>query len=150
MNVLETQPYVEFLLLADRAEAISGKLYMMGGAWDRMWVGDFAQPQNVSFAVGIMIPWNATHEEHRLSMLVVDDRENEIANVQVGFRAGTPPQMKKAETQKVLLAFNIQPQLKGPGTYKVRAMVNDDDSPERSRETWFYANQRPAPPKQSR
>jgi hypothetical protein len=140
----ETGPSVEFLLLADRAEAINGKLYLMGGAWDRLLVGDFAQPQAISIAVGVLVPWTATHEEHRLSARITDEDETEVANVLVGFRTGTPAQMQRTETQKVILAFQIQVKLQRPGTYVVRAVVNDDR--ERSRETFFYASPRPTQP----
>jgi len=27
---------LDFLILADRAEAVNGKLYLLGGAWDRL------------------------------------------------------------------------------------------------------------------
>jgi len=140
----ETSPKVEFLLLADRAEAINGKLYLMGGAWDRMWVADFAQPQSVSFAVGLLVPWSATHEEHRLSIRITGDDETEVANVQVGFRAGASAQMQRTESQRVAMAFQVQPKLQRPGTYMVRAMIDDDSSPTNARETVFYVNQRPA------
>ena len=36
MSTLPEQVEVDFLQLADRAEVLEGKLYMMGGAWDRL------------------------------------------------------------------------------------------------------------------
>ena len=144
MNVLEDQPYVEFLLLTDRSEAINGKLYLMGGGWDRLWVGDFGQPHDISFAVGVVVPWSATHGEHRLTIIMTNDDETEVGSAQVGFRAGASAQMERTESQKVLAAMTMQPRIERPGTYTLRAMVNDDMSPERSRSTVFYVKQRPA------
>ena len=31
---------IDFMLLADKAEVLGGKLYMMGGAWDRLTIND--------------------------------------------------------------------------------------------------------------
>jgi hypothetical protein len=138
----EVQPFVEFLILADRAEALNGKLYMMGGAWDRLWIGDFAQTQTVSLAVGIVVPWSATNEEHRVSVIVSDDDNNEVGSAQFAFRAGASAQMERTESQKVLVAVQMQPKLERPGTYAVRAVVDDDARPERSRRTTFYVKHR--------
>jgi len=144
MNVLENIPMVEFVMLADRAEAINGKLYIMGGAWDRLQKSDFGTPHQLSIAVSVVVPWNATNEEHRLNVRVVDADEHEIAGGQVTFAAGAPAQMKRTESQKALLAFNMAVNFPGPGTFKVKGMIDDD--PATSRETIFYVNQRAQQP----
>ena len=33
---LNRRPEIDYLLVADRAEVVSGKLYLMGGSWDRI------------------------------------------------------------------------------------------------------------------
>ncbi len=47
-----------------RAEAVNGKLYMMGGAWDGIYLRSMADPASFSIAVGIVVPWHATNVEH--------------------------------------------------------------------------------------
>jgi hypothetical protein len=142
-NPLDDTPSVEFLLLADRAEAISGKLYVMGGAWDRLWLSEFPKQFGASVAIGVLVPWTATHAEHRLTLQIVaaDDDEVEIASVSVSFQAGASAQMKRGETQRVVLAFNMAPTFPRPGTYKVKALI--DDSAAHGRETVFYVNFKP-------
>jgi hypothetical protein len=141
----ETRPYVEFLMTADRAEAINGKLYLMGGAWDRLWIGDFAtQPHPVGIAICVVVPWSATNEDHRLSVMITNDDEVEVASTQIGFRAGASAQMARTESQKVLLALTMQPRLERPGTYTIKAIVDDDSDLRRSRETFFYVKPRSA------
>ena len=44
MDQLDQKPTIDFLLIADRAEVVSGKLYMMGGAWDHITITDLGQP----------------------------------------------------------------------------------------------------------
>ena len=73
------QVEVDFLLLADRAEVLNGKLYMMGGAWDRRNIRDIAAPVPLSIVVGVLIPWNLTNEPHQLRLRIEDEDGNNSA-----------------------------------------------------------------------
>ena len=142
-TVLDNRPSVEFIVVADKAEAINGKLYMMGGGWDRLWLATMPGEHHFSVGVSVIIPWMATNSEHRLQILITDETETEVASAQVLFNAGTSAIMKRGEIQKVLAAFNLGVTFPKIGTYTVRAMV--DDERELGRETLFYVNHRPAP-----
>jgi len=75
-------------MLADRVEAINGKLYAMGGAWDRMFVPDVKNPTTISFAAVILVPWNATNQQHSVNLSVEDtDGHNVGFTIEVGFNA---------------------------------------------------------------
>ena len=133
-----TDPHIEFLILADRAEVLNGKLYMMGGSWDRLSIGDFSQPQTLSVAVGIVIPWHATNEPHRLQVFVDAADGQEVAMLaRVDFTPGRPPILKAAEAQKVTFALTALLVIPGPGTYIVRAVMNDDNA--NQGKTFFHA-----------
>jgi len=101
-----SQPEVDFAIIADRVEVVNGKLYMMGGGYDRI----FTQEQMpytfaLSFAVGVLVPWNACNQEHRLSFAVEDPEGNNLGlGATVGFNVGRPPGMGQGETQRVMLA----------------------------------------------
>ena len=56
------QVEIDFLLLADRAEVLNGKLYLMGGAWDRRQIRDIDSPVSLTIVVGVLVPWNLTNE----------------------------------------------------------------------------------------
>lgn len=117
---------VDFLMLADRAETVGGKLYMLGGAWDRYTVADFAQPVPISVALGILVPWAATNVEHRLSLTIrdADGRELPSFRVESTFITGRPPHVT-AETQRVLLAVPAGVvTLPGPGRYVLAAAID--------------------------
>src|SRR3990172_4325763 len=118
------KPTVDFLILADRAEAVNGKLYVMGGAWDRMYVPDFSQQQSISIATGILVPWNATNNNHSLAIRLETQDANELAALSLNFKAGRPPLLGQAESQRVVLAFQFAIRLPGPGTYVVKALIN--------------------------
>ena len=141
-NPSDHQPKVDFVILADRAEAVNGKLYMMGGGWDRMWVADFAQPQSISMAIGILVPWNATNQPHHLTIRMESQDAIELATLGLNFNAGRPATLGQAESQRITLAFQAAIPLPGPGTYVIKALINDVES----KQTVFYVQTLPTPP----
>jgi hypothetical protein len=120
------QPTLDFFILADRAEAVNGKVYMMGGGWDRLTVQDFNLPVAVSFALGILVPWNATNESHRLQVTIEDQDGRPVDfRLETEFVVGRPPLTSPGEIQRIALAVpSVSMRLPGPGSYTVRASIN--------------------------
>jgi hypothetical protein len=124
----QSAPYVDYLLLADRAEALNGKLYMMGGGWDRLGVGDFNQPVVLCIALGMVVPWNATNKHHTLALQIEDADGSRVAQVNAQFVTGRPPQIEEGASQRLPMVINIGCILPGPGVYAVVAEMNDQES----------------------
>lgn len=119
---------VDFLILADHAEAINGKIYLMGGGWDVRTVRDFSQPVPLTLALAVLVPWTATNQRHRLQVRVEDADGRQLAEVKGEFVAGRPPHLTEGTTQRIPLAFqHIPVLLGGPGIYVVIAALNDQD-----------------------
>ncbi len=135
MDQLSQEPDVDFLIIADRAEAINGKLYMMGGAWDQITVADPAQPINFSVAMGINIPWNATNEHHRMRLVVEDADGTMLVELEGEFVAGRPPHLGAGSTQRVLFATPLGFRLPRAGSCAIVVHLNGK---ERAR-TAFHA-----------
>lgn len=82
------------MILCDFAEAINGKLYVMGGGWDQI---QGPNPVNCAVAVQFKVPWTQTNQKHRLAIkLLADDGPYVAPNGQhVGidgeFEVGRPP-----------------------------------------------------------
>ena len=55
MQELTRGPEVDYLLLADRAEVVNNKLYVMGGGWDQANASKFPHTLAVGVAVGLRI-----------------------------------------------------------------------------------------------
>lgn len=121
-----SEPTVDFLLLADRAEAINGKLYMMGAAWDRLTVPSFEAANLISLAVGILVPWVACNMQHNLAIDLLDSDRNAMGlHVEATFTAGRPPEATPATAQRVFMAFPVVPiTLPRPGVYSIAASIN--------------------------
>lgn len=119
-------PTIEFLFTADAAEAANGKLYVMGGAAERRYVQDFAQPQSFSVVVSISIPWNDTNRPIPLILSVMDyDGGAVLAPWQTNVMVGRPANARFGQPQRFMMALNLITVLPKAGEYVVEARLDD-------------------------
>lgn len=136
MSDLAEELGIDFVILADRVEAISGKLYMMGGAWDHLNVLDFNQPVGIGFAIGVLVPWTETNIQHPVKMWMENADGTRIPpGIDAGVNVGRPPHSITGQSFRALLAVNGAWKLPGPGAYRVMVTVG----PKEPRRTVFYA-----------
>lgn len=108
------QATIALVLLAERVEVLNGKPYMMGGGYDRP-ILDQPPPQVavVTFAVGLLVPPEATGRQHHLQFAVMDQAGNAVAaSEQLVLAIGRLPTLAEEESQRVMLA-----PLGGPVTF---------------------------------
>jgi hypothetical protein len=127
LQMFET-PTVDFLILADRAEAVNGKLYMMGGAWEHLYVQDLTQPNLISLAVGVLVPWNATNKQHQIRIVIEDSDGQQIGfQAEAGFAVGRPPWADVGVIQRVVIAIPTIPvTIPQLGNYALKAEINGE------------------------
>lgn len=119
---------VEYLVLADAVEALNGKLYMMGGGWDTMFIRDISVPAALSFACGVEVPWNVTDDDHTLVVSVTDADGVEIAPpLSITFRTGRPPTLERAASMHLPFAVKGEFRFPGYGPFSLKAGVDGDD-----------------------
>jgi len=83
---------VDFAFLADGAEAIGGKLYVLGGAFDTIWAKKFpAVHPKISFVMRMIFEPAELDRKHNLEILLMDEDGKNIA------KAGGPLEIKKSE-----------------------------------------------------
>lgn len=124
-DLLGDRPHFDFVILADRAEVLGGKLYVMGGGWDRANVRDWNQPLLMAIALGILVPWNATNEQHHVRLWFEDADGGHISpQIDTGFRTGRPPHLDSGATQRIMLAINTSLKLPGKGDYRLVAELD--------------------------
>lgn len=127
---------VDFMVLADRAEVLNGKLYMMGGAWDRRFISNIEAPIGISIAIGVLVPWNLTNEPHHLEIRVEDEDGNILSpKPQATLNVGRPTQATKGQTFRAMAVVGAQWILPKLGTYCVVASIAGQDS----KRVTFYA-----------
>ena len=60
-------------MVADAVQAVGGKLYVLGGGWDMLWVGSFpARHPLMGIGIRIRVPWSHINE-FSLSVDLVDE-----------------------------------------------------------------------------
>lgn len=125
------------LLLADAAEAVNVKLYILGGGWSITG----PDPTPSAMAIKIEVPWDQANTRHQLKLeLFNDDGQPIMVPTPIGeqpvvlfgeFEVGRPPGLKPGTPLDLALAFNIAPlPLPPDGRYVWRCSIDgrsDDD-----------------------
>ena len=115
---------IDFLLLADRAEVLNGKLYMMGGAWDRRQIRDIAAPVPLTIVTSVLVPWNLTNEPHRLRIRIEDEDGSPVPpEVEATVNVGRPVNATQGQSFRATAVINNRWTLPRYGTYRVVASV---------------------------
>jgi len=117
---------IDFLILADAAQVAEGKLYLLGGGWDRMAVNTLPAVQTVGIAVGVVVPWNETNTPHTLRLMIDDeDGATILQPVEVSLEIGRPAGLSAGSDQRVTVAFNAHIPLAKLGGYAVTAALEN-------------------------
>jgi hypothetical protein len=120
---------VEWLILADHAEIVGGKLYLMGGGWDRLTVNtDFPLTKPIGLAAAFRVPWNETNQPQNVEIEIQTEDGGSVGKMGAQFEVGRPPGMKAGQSQRFQLAANLPLTLAGPGSYVIVARVEGQEA----------------------
>lgn len=125
---LARKPEIDYLLVADRAEVVSGKLYLMGGGWDRLQPSSFPHRMMLGIALGVRIPFAHTDDQHRVTVELQHEGAR-LAGFEAKLTTGRPPGMAGMD-MLVPLAFNVPVAIPSEGQLVLRAAV-DERAPRR-------------------
>lgn len=102
------------LLLCDAAQAVGGKLYVLGGGWSIAGPG----PVTMALALKIEVPWDQANRIHDLRLALVDaDGKPVMVPTQEGerpvefkakFEVGRPPGLRPGTPLDYVLALNME------------------------------------------
>lgn len=117
---------VEFLILADAAQAVNGKLYVLGGGWSTLHPSTLPLTHQIGVAVGFRIPWQETNQVHHLEIAMVTADGNPLVPPLHGeLEMGRPPGLRPGSDQTVVMAVNANPKFEQPGRYEIQVRVQD-------------------------
>lgn len=110
------------MLLADAAQAVGGKLYVLGGGWSV--IGP--DPAPMAIAIKIDVPWGETDRRHQWTLDLVDQDGRPVLvagsagsePVHVGgeFQVGRPPGLAEGTPIDLPLAIGVGPLALPPGS----------------------------------
>lgn len=114
---------IHALMLADSAQAVDGKLYILGGAWNLLRFPDFPASLMVGIAVAIDVDWSETNQRHHLDIHFEDPSGNAIdPRIGADFEAGRPGPDAGREL-RIVMAVNGPVAIPAPGEYAAVASI---------------------------
>jgi hypothetical protein len=119
---------LEWLILADHAEVLGGKLYLMGGGWDVFTAGAFPAPKHAAIAVAFQVPWNETNQRHNVEIEIADQDGRSIAKMGGQLEVGRPAGIALGQAQRVPLVVEANLLFEKPGTYVVTASIEGEEA----------------------
>lgn len=120
---------VSFIMVADAAQSVAGKVYILGGGWDRLRVPEIPGPPAVPFyvAVGLTVPWNLTNRKFSFSIELEDSDGETVAALVTGeAEVGRPPGIRPGTPQPVHLAGPMSPIFPSEGRYVLVCKVDGE------------------------
>ena len=118
-------PEIEYVTVADHADAINGKLYLHGAGWS-----DILQPAgpdgrpavvHMGIAVSVLVGWNETNRRFPLAIKIVHEDGDELAMIAAQIEAGRPPGITHGTDFRNFLAIVANLTFPKYGRYDVRA-----------------------------
>ena len=102
-------PRVDCFLTADAAQVAEGKLYVLGGGWERLTVQQVPVTRTVELATRIIVAWTETNRPLQFALqLVTEDGEallNPAATPSV--TVGRPVHLREGSDQAVPLVLKV-------------------------------------------
>lgn len=143
-EALQPLPQVEFAMLADGVQAVAGKLYVIGGGWDTLFVRSFpARHPTLGIGIRLRIPWSWSGDSFTLSVDLVDEDGRDLfqgRKLSQLIRFRRPVDLPVGADVGLVRAFTFSNlPLTRPGGYAFRILV-DDQEVSRLR---FWAKHRP-------
>ena len=117
------------MILADGAQAVGGKLYMLGGGWTHLFVPQFPGPPVAPFAIalGVRVPYHLTNRRFSFSLELTDADGTRLDEPFSGeFEQGRPPGIRAGASQPILIAINARPAFPDAGRYTFNASIDGE------------------------
>src|SRR5262249_35142692 len=121
------------LLLADAAQAVDGKLFVLGGGWSVTG----PQPTPMAIALKIDVPWDQANTRHGWRIELMDAAGQPVGGGGAGavrgeqeLERGRPRGVKPGPSLDFVLAINIPPLPLEPGNQYAWTLTIDGESAE--------------------
>lgn len=112
---------IEYALLADAAQAVGGKVFVLGGGWNLFRAANYPAPVHLAIAIGLGFTPDEVGIKYPLNIVIADEAGVPIipemnGQVETGQLA---PDVPKTASVKIPVAININMSLPHPGTYGI-------------------------------
>lgn len=127
-GVLDAHTSVEWIILADAAEVVNGKLYLLGGGWDTLVMHTgFPASRSCGLAIAFRIPWASTNQRQHATVEITDeDAANKLVTLAMQFEVGRPAGIPHGQPQRVQLAANVPLTFPQAGSYTITVLLDGE------------------------
>ena len=120
---------IEWLILADSAQVVGNKLFLLGRGWDRLTMKrGFPAPHALAVALSFRVPWNETNQKHSFKVVILNADGKQLAEFGGQLEVGRPAGIPAGQDQRVQAAVNVNMRFEAAGTYEVVASVGEEES----------------------
>lgn len=121
-------PEIEFVTLANHAEAVNGLLYLSGAGWSDHWRAPGPEnslpPTHLGIGISVLVPWTETNRRHHLVVIVEgEDGGAEFVKAEADLEVGRPPGLPPGTDLRAVLALNADVALPEEGAYRIVATL---------------------------
>ncbi len=113
----------DFLLTADFAEVVNGKLYLMGGGWSQSMPSQFPAQMQMGVAAGFRVPFLESNRPHHIMLELRNGDGQSLMKIEGDLETGRPPGAR-GESILVPLAINGNIQVTAPTALELVASVD--------------------------
>lgn len=118
---------IDYALIADYAEIVGGKLYLVGGGWDTTYAAEAPTVAKIAVALGVRVPWNETDRNIPVRMTVEDDDGEVFVSMDGGVSVGRPEGLVPGSAQLTQMAANVAFTAPRFGGYRVLMVAGEGD-----------------------
>jgi hypothetical protein len=117
---------IDFVILGDFAQAVAGKLNLVGGGWNVHNPKQYPSDLLFGLGVGILVPWNEANRVHRFEFVIKGSEGlTELLRGGGEFEVGRPPGIPAGMTQRVVVGISGPLKIPEPGSYEVVVKVGE-------------------------
>jgi hypothetical protein len=121
---------VEFVILANHAEAHNGLLYLSGAGWNDAALAFAPEgpstPLHFGVGVSVLIPWTETNRKHHLEVRMEhEDGGEPLFRMDGDLEVGRPPGVQEGADQRAVLAMEGITQFPKAGGYRLVAQIHN-------------------------
>ena len=112
---------IDYAILADAAQAVGGKIFILGGGWNVFRSPSFPAPVQLALAIGIGFTSNEIGGKHPLKIVIADEAGVPVVPELNGqIETGQPaPDLPQTLPVKVPVVWNVSLNVPRPGKYGI-------------------------------
>jgi hypothetical protein len=120
----------EWIMLADSAEIVGGKLYVLGGGWQRLSVvKGFPATHRCALSMAVEVPWSDTNVRHEFQVIMQDeDGREEPLGAKGHFEVGRAAGLTPGQSQRVQITSGLTLNIRTAGLYRLVLRIDGEDA----------------------